>query len=205
MTLGYSQAKLQPSIMIYQAVGFLKDNLNQYINLKINGSNGLEEEKVNYLKLDKVDPLDFPINSITPVLINIQEEKILRAADQYLMTTADGVDFHVNPEIKIELYILFVSKFSAYEESLKYLSYIIKFFQSNRFFTHKNSPELSDEIEKLIVELQTMPFKELNEVWNSLRTTCLPSVLYKVKLLSYHDEDATLAVATTETEYKLNQ
>ena len=186
--------------MIYQTVDFLKSQLNNYIGFKLgNGANG-NEEKVNYPKLDKVDPINFPNNSITPILINIEEEKTLRASDRYLSTTPDGINYHVNPEIKIDIFLLFIAKFTAYEESLKYLSYIIKFFQSNRYFNHQNSPDLSDEIEYLMVELQTMPFRELNEVWNALRTTYLPSVLYKVKMLVYKDEEAEMATRIVESE-----
>ena len=191
--------------MIYQTVSFLKSQLNNYINLKLGSELSAGEDKVNYLKLDKVDPLNFPNNSITPILINIEEEKTLRAPNRYLSNAPDGTNFQVNPEIKIDIFLLFITKFSAYEESLKYLSYIIRYFQSNRYFTHQNAPGLSEEIGYLMVELQTMPFRELNEVWNALRTTYLPSVLYKVKMLVYRDEEAKPASEIVESTNETHQ
>ncbi|MGO4773489.1 Pvc16 family protein [Flavobacterium sp. W22_SRS_FK3] len=74
----------------------------------------------------------------------------------------------VFPEIRIELLVLFVAKFNDYTQSLKFLSYVIKFFQANRVFDPRNSPELYGEnIEKLIVELVTLPLEEQNQVWHS--------------------------------------
>ena len=55
---------------------------------------------------------------------------------------------------------------------------------------HLNAPELSENIEQLVMELVTLPFSEQNEVWSSLRVTYHPSVLYKVKMVVFQDEDA---------------
>ncbi len=170
--------------MMHHALTLLKDKLNAYFKIKT----GITEDHVNFL--DSNDPISFPANTITPYLINIAEDRIYRKGDRYREITKEGQSFQVNPEINLNLQVLFVAKFDDYKQSLNFLSYIIKYFQVNRFFDPLSAPELSDTgIEKLLVELITLPLAEQNEVWNSLHVTYLPSVLYKVSLLSYVDDE----------------
>ena len=48
------------------------------------------------------------------------------------------------------------------------------------------------------MELITLPFSEQNEIWNALRIHYLPSVLYKVKMIVFRDEDAMPLPETAE-------
>lgn len=43
------------------------------------------------------------------------------------------------------------------------------------------------------MELVTLPFAQQNEVWNALRTSYKPSVLYKVRMLVFQPEEPPLA------------
>ncbi len=158
-----------------------------------------EEDKVVFVDGEKMDPISFKLGAVSVLLINIEEENTLRAADPYVRVSAEGAFQRVQPEIRINLYVLFIARFKQYEQGLTYLSLIIKYFQNHRLLDHHNAPELSDKIDHLIIELITLPFSEQNEVWNSLRTTYYPSVLYKVKMLVFRDEDA---VPTTEVQEK---
>ena len=110
----------------------------------------------------------------------------------------DGTRQKVQPEIRLNLYVLFVARFPQYEDALRSLSLIIQYFQNHRVLNHQNAPELSDNIEQLVMELITLPFSEQNEVWSSLRTTYHPSVIYKVKLVVFKDEDAATMSTITE-------
>ncbi|PON18283.1 hypothetical protein C2W62_08665 [Candidatus Entotheonella serta] len=82
---------------------------------------------------------------------------------------------------------------------LRAISHIIQFFQKHRLITPQSNPRLSDEIEQLVMELTTLPFAEQNEVWNALRTSYRPSVLYKVKMVVFHD-DEPVEVSEIETQ-----
>ncbi|VAX26463.1 hypothetical protein MNBD_NITROSPIRAE01-2133 [hydrothermal vent metagenome] len=81
---------------------------------------------------------------------------------------------------------------------LNTLSQIIQYLQKNRVLSHHNAPELSATIERLIMELTTLPFSEQNEIWNALRTTYHPSVLYKVKMVVMRDESPTPSIISQE-------
>jgi hypothetical protein len=176
--------------MINNTLIFLKNILNEYLRSK-DGINleHLGEDRVVFIDGDKLEPISFKLETITLLLINLEEENTLRQADPYIRTSNDGSTVHAKPEIRLNLYVLFIAKFKQYESSLEYISDIIKFFQSNRLFTQQNSPALNEKIEKLYMELITLPFSEQNEIWNALRTTYHPSVLYKVKMLVYKDEE----------------
>jgi len=184
--------------MISDALVFLKNQLNTYLR-SVSGRkpDESEEDKVVFVDGEKMDPISFKLGAVSVLLINIEEENTLRAADPYVRVSAEGAFQRVQPEIRINLYVLFIARFKQYEQGLTYLSLIIKYFQNHRLLDHHNAPELSDKIDHLIIELVTLPFSEQNEVWNSLRTTYYPSVLYKVKMLVFRDEDA---VAITEVK-----
>ncbi|WP_158596881.1 DUF4255 domain-containing protein [Aquimarina sp. BL5] len=166
----------------------MKDKLNEYFKNVVGTT---ESDIIEFISTTSNDPVSFTNDKITPFLINISEDRKFRNPDQYSGIVRNGIRTQTNPEIRIELLILFVSKFSKYDQALKFLSHVIKFFQVNRIFNPLNSPQLSDEnIEKLVVELISIPLEEQNQVWHSLNTSYLPSVLYRVRLLSFIDEQS---------------
>jgi hypothetical protein len=98
----------------------------------------------------------------------------------------------------LNLYVLFVARFKEYQDALYNLSRIIRYFQSHRLFNAQNAPALPEGIDQLVLELTTLPFAEQNEVWNALRTTYHPSLLYKVKMVVFQEEEVMALPATQE-------
>lgn len=188
--------------MVDVVLTVLKDKLNEYFKNVVGTT---ESNIIDFISTNNNDPVSFTNDKITPFLINISEDRKFRNADQYAGVIRNGIKTQVNPEIRIELLILFVSKFNKYDQALKFLSHVIKFFQVNRIFDPLNSPQLSDEnIEKLIVELISLPLEEQNQVWHSLNTSYLPSVLYKVRLLSFIDDQSMEFVGEPISTTNLN-
>ena len=190
--------------MIDAVLAFLKNRLNSYLIAKEGlPADAATANKVEFIDGEKIDPISFKPEAVTVLLINVEEEKVLRGADPFTRVLADGTQQRVQPDIRLNLYVLFVAKFKQYERGLGCLSSIIQFFQSNRLFTQTNAPDLEESIEKLSLELITVPFNEQNEIWGSLRTTYHPSVLYKVKMLLVADENAIEAGVVTEKNTEL--
>ncbi len=185
--------------MIGKVLVFLKNQLNAYLEVK-SGSRPDEatEEMVEFLDGASIDPLTFKPEVVSVLLINIEEENTLRSADPFTAIDSNGVSKKVHPEIRLNLYVLFVARFTKYEAGLDYLSLIIQYFQHNRRFNRHNAPTLDEEIEQLVMELITLPFSEQNEIWNALRSPYLPSVLYKVSMIVFRDEDAMPLPETVE-------
>ncbi|WP_340200040.1 DUF4255 domain-containing protein [Ascidiimonas sp. W6] len=187
--------------MINVVLNVLKDKLNEY--LKNLGTTELNV--VEFINTNNNDPVSFTNDKVTPFLINISEDRKFRNADQYAGIIQNGIRTQINPEIRIELQVLFVSKFSDYNQALKFLSHVIKFFQVNRALTPLNAPQLSEEnIEKLTVELISLPLEEQNQVWHSLNTSYLPSVLYRIRLLSFIDDLSVEFIGESTSEISLN-
>ena len=172
--------------MIHDVLNFLRDQLNIYFKIKAD----ITEDRVQFIDGTRMDPISFPADTVTPMLMNVEEERTLRPPDLYAGLHENGAKKQVFPEIRLNLFVLFISKFNDYEQSMKFLSLIIQFFQSNRLFDHHSAPTLHKDIEKLIMELITMPFAEQDSIWNALRTTHMPSVLYKVKMIVFKDEES---------------
>jgi len=185
--------------MIDEIIVLLKDKLNGYFKLKTTVS----EDVVNFIDGSKFDPVSFPVNNVSPLLINIEEDKTLRQADRFEGKMRNGIKTQVNPTLCINLLVLFVCNFSEYRQSLKFLSLIMKFFQRNQVVDHYNTPELDQEVDKLKIELVTLPLSQQNEIWNSLRTSYVPSVLYKISMLVFHDEES-IEVAREINEIRTN-
>lgn len=177
--------------MIGEVLTFLRGRLNGYISVRLGVVPGESDpDKVVLLDGEKMDPIEFALGAVTALLINIEQEKLQPTPDPYYRTLADGTSERVHPEIRMNLYVLFVAHFKQYEQGLSYLSLIIQYFQNHRLLNHENAPELSDRIEKLTLELVTLPFSEQNEVWNALRTTYHPSVMYRVRMVVFQDDDS---------------
>ncbi|MEM0939001.1 MAG: DUF4255 domain-containing protein [Bacteroidota bacterium] len=173
--------------MINTALSVLKEKLNEYLRIKTE----VDSDLVKFIESNNNDPISFTNNAVTPFLINVSEDRKFRNPDQFSGVVRDSIRTQSNPEIRIELLVLFVSKFGDYNQALNFLSFVIKFFQTNRIFTPKNSPALSEEkIEKLVIELISLPLEEQNQVWHSLSTSYLPSVLYRIRLLHFIDEQS---------------
>ncbi len=188
--------------MVDVVVTVLKDKLNEYFKDVVGTT---ESNIIEFISTNSNDPVSFTNDKITPFLINISEDRKFRNADQYSGIVRNGIRTQSNPEIRIELLILFVSKFSKYDQALKFLSHVIKFFQVNRVFNPLNTPQLYEEsIEKLVIELISLPLEEQNQVWHSLNTSYLPSLLYRVRLLSFIDEQSIEFVGDPLSNIALN-
>lgn len=157
------------------------------------GDNDPKVKIMSFLRQEDLqESIKFPLNKVTPILINIEEESKLRQADRFSRISQEGKREQVYPDVRLNLYVLFVSNFFDYTDSLYYLGLIVKYFQSHPILNQQNTPGLHAEIEQLIVELISLPFAEQNEVWNALRSAYHPSMLYKVKMLVFQDQSAVL-------------
>jgi hypothetical protein len=172
--------------MIEDAIVFLRDRLNRSLR-GLSGA-GPSEDKVEFVCGDQLDPISFKSEAVSALLINVEEENTLRAPDPYAGVDANGVRQKVRPEIRLNLLLLFVAQFKEYAHSLTYLSAVIRYFQSDGVFTRQNAPELSERIDKLVVELVTLPISEQSLIWSSLRTPYRPSVLFRVKTIVFKDK-----------------
>lgn len=176
--------------MIEKALTFLRDEVNKDFRVR-SGSPTLEDKVVlsNIVDIDQNDSIGLPENKVVLSLICLEEERVFKSQDHYVRST-NGSIHSANPELRFNLYVLFAAHFNNlnYGEALKFLSHTIRFFQARNVFDAKDYPSLKDEIERLVVDLYTQPMDQQSQLWQALGGKFLPSVMYKVRLLSINEQ-----------------
>jgi hypothetical protein len=120
-------------------------------------------------------------------LVNLEEDRIAKNPENFFRTT-DGVVYR-NPKILLNLYVLFAATGNSYLLALQTIGLIIRCFQGANVFESATSPELDPSLEKMMVELYTMNFEQVNHLWSTLGGKYLPSVLYKVRVIGIEDTE----------------
>jgi hypothetical protein len=190
--------------VINETLVFLKNSLNALLNAGAN-SPVPQEDQVVFPVGGAIESINLKLGAISIVLINIEQDNVLRAPDLYRRTGADGRLQEVQPEIRLNLLVLLVAHYQKYEDSLRNLSTVIQYFQNHRLITQRDSPALNENIEQLVVELVTLSFSEQNEVWGALRLPYHPSALYKVKMVVFQAEPALGGTAVEEITTRVSQ
>lgn len=175
--------------MISKALLFIEDQANLYLQ----GLLGPTTEKYvsigNIAKIteNEANPNENGGANVIITLVNIEEDRISKNPDGVYRTHNSLVKR--NPEILLNLYILFSSNSPNYITALSRISNVVQCFQSVNLFTQASHPTLDPKIEKLHLELYTMNFEQVNHLWSTLGGKYLPSALYKMKMLTIVDED----------------
>ncbi|HNW98470.1 MAG TPA: DUF4255 domain-containing protein [Bacteroidales bacterium] len=165
--------------MIDNALTFIK----KYVSEELNSRLGAPVET----KIDSISK-EGSSDSLYITLINIEEEKFYKNQNHYRKENVYDSSYKiVNPEIKLNLYILFSAQKTDYTEALKQISHIITIFQGKNVFEKDDFPKEITNLESLIIELYSLSFEQNNSLWQTMGSKIVPSVLYKVKLLSIQD------------------
>ena len=175
--------------MINTALTFLKNHLNEHLHLYSPATEAAKDKAV-FVDIAADGSLSFKEGAVTTLLVNTQEDRTMRPADPYRSRGPNGSHHRVQPEVAMNLYVLFVARFSEYEQSLDYISRVIQHFQANRVLTQQNAPTLSDHIGQLTMELHSLTMQQQNDMWNVLKVGYQPSVLYCVKMIAFRDDSA---------------
>ncbi|MDJ0845489.1 DUF4255 domain-containing protein [Crocosphaera sp.] len=178
--------------MLDIALKFLKDQLNTYLLTRTHSnSNSQEIGQVKMSKLvDDEGKSAITLDNIGLSIINIEEERLFKSqVTEYAYT--NGEHLVLEPELKINLYVILAANFKEYDEALKKISSVLMFFQSHSVFTPEQYPDLDPSIEKLVVELQSLNYEQLNQIWAFIGGKQIPSVIYKVRLVCLQDGTPT--------------
>ena len=187
--------------MIGGVLVYLRKQLDGYLRAQLAGVGAdPAADKVVFLDGDTMDPISFQAGAVSQLVVNIEEERQLRAADPYLgARPADPptgipalLPLRKQPDLRLVLHILFVARFKQYDIAWDHLAKILEYLQWNRTFERDGYPDLPVGIDKLTFELVTQTFHEQNDVWNALRTTYHPSALYRVRLVVLQDAKPTV-------------
>jgi len=204
--------------MIRTALEFIKKQLDTYIVDR-------EQDAANYstnnvVELQSIIAPDGTINAtdanhITMMLAALDEERREGKRPQYIPTD-DKQFLKLNPPIELDLFILFIAHKKDYGTALRDLSSTISFFQANPVFDEEKFPSLNAAvlepdkkpwqlIERLVFTLHTLSFEQQNNLWGMLGSKYIPSVVYKVKMITvFETRSKEKTPAITEMNFTEN-
>lgn len=169
--------------MIYKALTCITEELNEYFKNKLN----ISEEKIILSGLMNMDGTIAVSgeNKIVVTLVNLEKETAHRIPSKSSSSALGGQ----NPPLQMNIYVLFSAYFSSnnYSESLQFISFIIAYFQSKNVFTKSNTPKMDSSLEKLSLEISDLSADSLSNMWSSLGAKYMPSVLYKIRMLTFDE------------------
>lgn len=167
--------------MIYEALSCITEEINEFFRSKLR----INEEKI---VLSGIVNQDGSVaiqgeNKVLVTLVNLEKEPAGKTGSA---STGRAFSSGSTP-LNVNLYILFSAYFTAtnYAEALRFLSFVIAFLQDKSTFTQSNTPRLDESIDKLTFEMESVSSEKLNNLWSTLGGKYMPSVLYKVRMLTF--------------------
>jgi hypothetical protein len=182
--------------MIHLALQHIVGELNDYLNLR---SPSLSPDRVLLGNLFDLTGNSNPNASqkVVASLVNVQEDPVYHSVERF-EKRADGKAELVRPEVRVNLFFLFVANISEYDEALKTLEHVMSYFQANHVFNYSTIPSLAEQEGRLVFELYSMTFEQQNHLWATLGSKYQPSVMYKVGLLGIRDRQIEAEVRPVE-------
>ncbi len=130
-------------------------------------------------------------NKLVLFLVNIERDGSVSSHPGRSGIPGAGTLAQGYPTVHLNLFIMVAAHFPGqnYREALKFISGAIQFFQGNPVFTHQNSPDLDRRIQRLTMEIENLGLQELSHLWGVLGGKYLPSILYKMRMISVDSGD----------------
>lgn len=180
--------------MIDKALTFISSFLNKEIKL----NHGIDDDLVVVSSLINPDGsvTEAIENKIVLSIINLEHETTANSNTTY--PTGGNNNFGKKaPPVYINLYLLVAANYNSgnYIEALKILSSVIGIFQSNTYFTKLQNPEMPSQIDKLTFEIFNLPINELSHIWSGIGAKYVPSILYKMRMITINEGFITKEIA----------
>ncbi|GGB82370.1 DUF4255 domain-containing protein [Dyadobacter sediminis] len=184
--------------MIYPALKAIAERLNKSIYGKwgdtINGTGDIVQ--LNNIASISEEKNDLQ-NRIIITLIKIEEEASLKNTAFYSGIAERKKEKEArkfNPPVFLNLYLLVSVTKKNYAESLQLLSDTIVFFQAHKNFQVGDPQDEQQPEQKVTLELHDIGFQEAFDMWSSLGSKQIPSVMYKMRLLELVDTQESTAM-----------
>jgi len=151
---------------------------------------------VAHLDAEAADP---PLtNKVVLTVVNLEKEKTLRNQLPYKEVLENGqrTVAYRQPPAFLNAYLLFSATHTNYRNALRLVGEVILFFQRRPVLTAQNSPgfALPDALDdaRLVLDLHSLSFEQLNHLWASLGGKQMPFALYRCHLLKFAPVQAPL-------------
>jgi hypothetical protein len=172
--------------MINAAVSHIANQLNQFLKRSFD----LNEDVVVMSNILEQDGTLAPNinNKLVVFLVNIEKETTSSRQADYCGFERSASTY---PPVFLNLYVMVAGNFSGsnYSEALKFVSNTVSFFQRQPVFDHTVTPDLDKRINKLILDIENLNIQDLSSLWGVLSGKYQPSILYKVRMVSFDSGD----------------
>lgn len=170
--------------MIDHTIHFLTTYLNKELQLLY----GIDEDKAvmgNLVDQDGVSATEV-MNKVVVSLISMEQVTNAATPKGGRKALSMGGIAKSSEPVLMNLYIMFSSNYESkhYHESLKMLSSVLGIFQTTSSFPQISFPDMHPSLEKLNLEIVNLSLQDQLGIWNSLGAKYVPSVLYKLRLVS---------------------
>lgn len=168
--------------MINEVVSYIVAQLNQALKAQFL----IDEDLVVISSLSEQSSL-VTENRIVATLINIERESFPAKSNQVPYVHQDQRVSKTYRPINLNLYLMFVANFHGdkYQEGLRLISHTIDFFQRNPVFDRHSHVSMPAKVGKLLLEIENLSIRELQSVWTLMTGQYMPSILFKVRTISF--------------------
>lgn len=183
--LACAARRYNPRIVIDAALDFIAREVNAHL-LRRTGSE-LGAVHVGPLVDDRGNWV-VTMDTLRLTLFQIDEERALREQLPE-RTIVGGREVVLPPPLRLNLIVLFAGRFQQYDQALRTLSHLMAFVQARPLHTPAESPGLPAGIERLAIELLGWTPEQLNQMWACFGAKHLPSVVYRVRMVTLQDSE----------------
>ncbi|MEO0974013.1 MAG: DUF4255 domain-containing protein [Pseudomonadota bacterium] len=152
---------------------------------------GMEEQVVVVSNILEQDGTNVPevANKLAVFLVNLEKESA--AQGRAPRVGGGGLAVLTAEPLHLNIYLMVAANYrgAAYTQGLRYLSAAASYFQRHPVFDRHNSPDLPAPLERLVLDIENLSLQDLGTLWGALSGHYTPSLLYKVRTVSYASDD----------------
>jgi len=167
--------------MIDAALTLIAGQLNQHLRQRFQVSEDLAV--LSNLLEQNGSAVPIVANKLVIFLAGVERDTMAHRA-----TSQRGLnnELRLQEPIFLNLLVMCAANFSGinYPEALKFLSSAIGFFQATPVIDHHNAPQLDVGLDRLILNIENLSSSEMHSLWGIHSGRYLPSVLYRVRMVS---------------------
>lgn len=177
--------------MIDAALGLMAGQLNEHLRRRFQ----LGEDLAVLSNLLEQNGTLVPLvaNKLVLFLAGVERDTLAHRAPGAQSLGTHAQQLVTGAPVYLNLLVMCAANFSGsnYPEALKFLSSAIAFFQSRQVLDQHNAPALDARLERLVLSIENLSSSEMHSLWGIHSGRYLPSVLYRVRMISVDGQQVT--------------
>lgn len=177
--------------MIDAALGLMAGQLNEHLRRRFQ----LSEDLAVLSNLLEQNGALVPLvsNKLVLFLAGVERDALAHRASGAQSLGLQTQQLTTSAPAYLNLLVMCAANFSGsnYPEALKFLSSAIAFFQAHQVLDERSAPGLDAGLERLVLSIENLSSSEMHSLWGIHSGHYLPSVLYRVRMISIDGQRVT--------------